>query len=435
MRNGLRTLVRLAAISVVAGILGACSTMASLNPWGGSDTASNTDDNGYPVPASDDNTSASTLTDDGAANADNAAYPSVASVPEKPKQQATPEQRKEIASSLVADRGRAQYSADALRGGTEPAAPPPPEAASQESGSIQPSDNSLSQTAQADLAPAPAPESPVAAAPEPAPAPVPAQDTQVASLSSEAAAPAPAPAARAMPSAAPIPGAEPAIPADEPLAFKPSSAPPLDSSLSQFVPQEVLSRYEATQAEAGTVSAPSTATTKVNVAPAPPPDQALGPQSYNTPSGVTVNMDAVNNTPGVMKASARPADVAAFSSAGGKPNGVVFFAANASVINPAGLAQVKQVAESFKAKGDTGFIRVVGHAASRTGNMSLADHIALVFKQSQQNADAVAQALIKAGVPAKSLIIEAVGDTQPIYYESMPQGEDGNRRTEIFIES
>jgi hypothetical protein len=27
-----------------------------------------------------------------------------------------------------------------------------------------------------------------------------------------------------------------------------------------------------------------------------------------------------------------------------------------------------------------------------------------------------------------------VGDSQPIYYESMPKGEDGNRRAEIFVQ-
>jgi len=29
----------------------------------------------------------------------------------------------------------------------------------------------------------------------------------------------------------------------------------------------------------------------------------------------------------------------------------------------------------------------------------------------------------------------AVGDSQPIYYESMPKGEEGNRRAEIFVQS
>ena len=37
------------------------------------------------------------------------------------------------------------------------------------------------------------------------------------------------------------------------------------------------------------------------------------------------------------------------------------------------------------------------------------------------------------GVPAEKVLIEAVGDSQPVYYESMPQGEAGNRRAEIFL--
>ena len=44
------------------------------------------------------------------------------------------------------------------------------------------------------------------------------------------------------------------------------------------------------------------------------------------------------------------------------------------------------------------------------------------------------EALIRAGVPASKVQIEAVGDSQPVYYESMPKGEDGNRRAEIFVQ-
>jgi flagellar motor protein MotB len=32
------------------------------------------------------------------------------------------------------------------------------------------------------------------------------------------------------------------------------------------------------------------------------------------------------------------------------------------------------------------------------------------------------------------VLVEAVGDSQPVYYESMPQGEEGNRRAEIFLQ-
>jgi len=44
------------------------------------------------------------------------------------------------------------------------------------------------------------------------------------------------------------------------------------------------------------------------------------------------------------------------------------------------------------------------------------------------------QELIRDGVPASKVLMEAVGDSQPVYYESMPKGEDGNRRAEIFLQ-
>ena len=49
-------------------------------------------------------------------------------------------------------------------------------------------------------------------------------------------------------------------------------------------------------------------------------------------------------------------------------------------------------------------------------------------------ANAVANELMRKGVSASDLVIEAVGDRAPEYYESMPAGEAGNRRAEIFLE-
>jgi outer membrane protein OmpA-like peptidoglycan-associated protein len=89
---------------------------------------------------------------------------------------------------------------------------------------------------------------------------------------------------------------------------------------------------------------------------------------------------------------------------------------------------------AFKANGGNGTIKVVGHASSRTGNMSVERHLEVIFQKSQARANTVAQALIRAGVPAAKVQVEAVGDSQPIYYESMPRGEEGNRRAEIYLQ-
>lgn len=51
-------------------------------------------------------------------------FPDLAAIPERPVT-STPEEREEVAESLIADKSRAQYTATTLRGGTEaPAAPP-----------------------------------------------------------------------------------------------------------------------------------------------------------------------------------------------------------------------------------------------------------------------------------------------------------------------
>lgn len=53
-------------------------------------------------------------------------YPSLGSVPDRPKPAESADERKEIAKSLIADRDRIAYMDQQLRGGTEISAPPPP---------------------------------------------------------------------------------------------------------------------------------------------------------------------------------------------------------------------------------------------------------------------------------------------------------------------
>ena len=55
----------------------------------------------------------------------NRATPDLASIPDKPVAPSTVDERTQVADTLKADRADAQYSGDALRGGTEPSAAPP----------------------------------------------------------------------------------------------------------------------------------------------------------------------------------------------------------------------------------------------------------------------------------------------------------------------
>ncbi len=118
-----------------------------------------------------------------------------------------------------------------------------------------------------------------------------------------------------------------------------------------------------------------------------------------------------------------------------QPASVVLFSGDGTLLNASARAQVRAAVDAFKAAGGQGYLRIVGHASSRTSNMPLEKHLEVIFNKSQDRANAVANEVIREGVPADRVLVEAVGDSQPVYYESMPKGEDGNRRAEIFLQS
>ena len=160
----------------------------------------------------------------------------------------------------------------------------------------------------------------------------------------------------------------------------------------------------------------------------PPRATAVGgPERMS--GAVVANLDALQ------QGAATPGPSAYANPQGLPATAVIFFPNDSVTLNAEGRSQVRAAVEQYKASGGVGFIRVVGHSASRTANMSAEKHMEIIFKKSQDRADAVAQEIIREGVPADKVLVEAVGDTQPVYYESMPKGEDGNRRAEIFLQS
>jgi outer membrane protein OmpA-like peptidoglycan-associated protein len=432
-----------------------CSTISDLDPTGllGSDS---------------DNAPASQFPDQTAPTAsdqDVGTTPDLASLPARPAPTATPADSQQTTQSLASDGAQARYSADALRGGTEAAAPPPtasdaaPTAAQRILGTqaqdtpptaeaAPPSAQPTPQTAAA--APPPAVEPAAAPAPQMAAAAPPPPTAEVSppppvSAGAQPAVPASAPVqTAALPNAVtaspvgpsagsaavtPPPGAEPAVPAKAPvrgtammaqstasdaaLGFKPSSAPPLDPSIGQFVSAPIVAQYRQTASNSVTVNPAAI--------PAVPPK---GARAGSDNGAVVANLDAVSSGPGRIAAM----------NGGVPPTAVVYFPGDGVKLSKAAHAQVRAAVTAFKADGGQGTIRVVGHASSRTPNMPVEKHLETIFSKSQERADAVAQELIHQGVPAAKILIDAVGDSQPIYYESMPKGEDGNRRAEIFVQ-
>jgi len=82
-----------------------------------------------------------------------------------------------------------------------------------------------------------------------------------------------------------------------------------------------------------------------------------------------------------------------------------------------------------------GRIHIVGHASSRTRLTDPVRHKMVNFKVSVDRADAIARELMRLGVKKEELVVDAISDANPVYYEFMPTGEAGNRRAEIYLES
>ncbi|NIY74662.1 OmpA family protein [Thalassospira sp. HF15] len=93
---------------------------------------------------------------------------------------------------------------------------------------------------------------------------------------------------------------------------------------------------------------------------------------------------------------------------------------------------LEQVAATWQQT--SGFIRVIGHASMRTGNMSLEQHMAVNRRVSEGRASAVVSRLLALGVNPNAIFVGADGSTDPRYYEGVPAGEAGNRRVEIYLD-
>lgn len=92
------------------------------------------------------------------------------------------------------------------------------------------------------------------------------------------------------------------------------------------------------------------------------------------------------------------------------------------------LRQVVQMQRQYG-----GVLQVVGHASSRTADMSMDRHMMVNYTTSARRAEAVARTLRSLGAPEGAVMVVAQSDNMPIYREVMPSGEAGNRRAEVYL--
>ena len=261
--------------------------------------------------------------------------------------------------------------------------------------------------------------------PRPAPRPVPPAPVARATQ--------PAPPAMPKPSVAQAPVPAPGQPAMAKPAPSPQFAPPVMSD-DQKATQERLTRQlaEIRSRAAGPGSAP-----------AMPSDFARGGDDLST---IVISSQGITSggSGGAAAQAAAPADPSTgsdfasrlISSQSGTPGQEVKVA---TILFDNGSYKLKALDKRILGavvrlqRKEGGQIRIVGHASSRTRNLTPVRHKMVNFKISVDRADKIAAALVRLGVNKKNIQIAAVSDGDPAFYEFMPSGEAGNRRTEVYL--
>jgi len=175
-----------------------------------------------------------------------------------------------------------------------------------------------------------------------------------------------------------------------------------------------------------------------------PPANALvlGPQGpLNTVVVSSTGIEAVDVGPPIIEGGAlfsEPSRFAQAAAVGLPPSGgsikvaTILFDNGSAKLKPRDKRILREVSAFHRKRGGT--VRVVGHASSRTRNMDAVRHKMVNFRISAQRADSVARELASLGVPSDKIVVAAHSDEEPVYYEVMPSGEAGNRRTEVFLD-
>tara|TARA_B100000676_G_scaffold306681_1_gene363467 strand:+ start:1146 stop:2552 length:1407 start_codon:yes stop_codon:yes gene_type:complete len=112
--------------------------------------------------------------------------------------------------------------------------------------------------------------------------------------------------------------------------------------------------------------------------------------------------------------------------------GTIYFSDGSDRLSDEDVSIITAITRAFGQTG--GKIRVVGH--SSIGSITASDYRRekINFKMSLRRAHAVADALIRQGVPRENIEVIAQGDRAPVYEESTQAGAAYNRRAEIFLD-
>ena len=212
---------------------------------------------------------------------------------------------------------------------------------------------------------------------------------------------------------APAPEVETASPAPA------TPPPPVETAKATPPPEPAQINWNSERVPPRPAPAPPP-TTAVSTPPPPPPSVSA---PATDPAGVRVDLAALESgadtsaTETVAKANEQVA--------------TIHFADSSSALSDRDKQIIAEVASAQRQSNAD--ILVVGHASSRTEKQDKVEHELSNFRMSLARANRVASQLIAMGVDPKKVQVEAVADDNPLYSETEPAGEAGNRRADIYF--
>lgn len=111
---------------------------------------------------------------------------------------------------------------------------------------------------------------------------------------------------------------------------------------------------------------------------------------------------------------------------------MIQFGAGSAGLTGNDFAILQRVAEIQKNNRAT--VRIVAHALQDASGSSPDQVTRGSYEVSRQRALAVANQLVRLGVPANRIVAEAASDADPAYETTSARGIAANRRAEIFLE-
>ena len=111
---------------------------------------------------------------------------------------------------------------------------------------------------------------------------------------------------------------------------------------------------------------------------------------------------------------------------------VIQFGRNSAGLSANDIDVLTRVAQIQRRNGGT--VRVLGHALKDVVGSSVTEIKNGNLNLSIKRAEAVAQLLVRNGVPADAIVMEGVSDEEPVYETKTARGIAANRRAEVFID-